>query len=101
MAQLQNLQHTFQNCVLNSGDSSTSWISASGRATPEVQLSAYSYAYTARLKEVLSNDFPAILMAVGEEHFFQLADDYIDAYPSHFFSLRNFGMNMMRFVLNR
>lgn len=102
MNQLQNLQHTFQTCVLNSDNSSsTSWISASGRVTPEVQLSAYSYAYKARLLEVLMNDFPAMLMAIGEEQFFLLADDYINAHPSQYFSLRDFGNKMMAFVLEK
>lgn len=102
MNQLQNLQHTFQDCVLNKDDSSsTSWISASGRATPEIQLSAYSYAYKARLKEVLANDFPAMIMAIGDEQFYQLADDYIDTYPSRYFSLRDFGKNMMGFILQQ
>jgi len=66
MKQLQNLQHTFQDSVMNpNNDSTTAWINASGRATPEIQLSKYSYAYVARLKEVLASDFPAMLVAIG------------------------------------
>ena len=102
MKQLQNLQHTFQDCVLKPGNSaSTAWICASGRAAPEIQLSIYSHAYAARLKEVLANDYPAMLMAIGEDQFSHLADDYIEAYPSHYFSLRDFGRHMTDFVLTR
>ena len=99
MKPLTKLQHTFQDCVLHSGNpGSTAWVSASGRATPETQLSIYSHAYRARLKEVLANDYPAILMAIGDDHFNQLADDYIRAHPSHYFSLRDFGCHLPDFV---
>lgn len=102
MKQLQNLQHTFQNCVLNPGDSiSADWVSASGRATPEVQLSIYGYAYAARLREVLMNDFPAMLMALGEDQFTILANEYINEYPSKYFSLRDFSCDMPKFVLKQ
>jgi len=99
MKQLAKLQHTFQDCVLQPGKpASTAWVSASGRAAPETQLSIYSYAYRARLKEVLANDFPAILMAIGDAHFNQLADDYIEAHPSHYFSLRDFGRHLPDYI---
>ena len=101
MKQLAKLQHTFQDCVLQPGKpASTAWVSASGRAAPETQLSIYSHAYRARLKEVLANDFPAMLLAIGDDHFDQLADDYIDAHPSHYFSLRDFGRDLPGFLAN-
>ena len=100
MKQLQNLQSTFQQSVLNPSDSaSIEWVSASGRVTPKVQLSIYCFAYEARLKEVLMNDYPAMLMAIGEDQFVKLTESYIKSYPSHYFSLREFGCNMPDFVL--
>jgi len=99
MKQLAELQHTFQDCVIHPGrTSSTSWVSASGRAGPETQLSIYTHAYRARLKEVLTNDYPAMLMAIGDDHFNQLVEDYIQAYPSQYFSLRHFGGHLPGFV---
>lgn len=101
MSQLAKLQHTFQNYVLKPGtisNSATGWVSASGRVDPETQVSVYSYAYHARLREVLANDYPAILMAIGEHYFNQLANDYIKAYPSHYFSLRDFGSHLPGFI---
>ena len=101
MKQLAELQHTFQDCVLKpENTTSTGWVSASGRAAPETQLSIYSYAYHARLKEVLANDYPAILMAIGDEHFDQLADHYIKHHPSHYFSLRDFGSHLPDFLID-
>lgn len=99
MKQLADLQHTFQNCVLvPSKDTPPTWVSASGRATPETQVSIYAHAYRARLKEVLGNDFPAVLMAISNEQFDTLAEDYIEAHPSHYFSLRDFGCHMPTFI---
>lgn len=99
MKHLAKLQNTFQDCVIHPGKpASTAWVSASGRATPETRLSIYSYAYRARLKEVLANDYPAMLMTIGDEHFNQIADDYIQAHPSHYFSLRDFGCHVPTFV---
>ena len=95
MTQLAKLQHTFQACVLQPDKlDSTAWVSASGRAAPETQLSIYTHAYAARLKEVLANDYPAVLMAIGNDHFNQLADHYIQAHPSQYFSLRDFGRHL-------
>jgi len=101
MKHLEKLQKIFQNCVLHtSGATSTDWISATGRVAPEIQLSVYAHAYRARLREVLANDFTAVLMAIGDDHFYQLVDSYIEAYPSHYFSLREFGRDLPDFILN-
>lgn len=99
MNQLSKLQKTFQNCVLRGiKHDTTAWISAGGRADPEMQLSVYSFAYTARLNEVLVNDFPAVLTAVGEDRFEHLARDYIAIHPSRYFSLRDFGRQLPDFI---
>jgi len=101
MEDLAALQHTFQNCVLHTDDKlSTDWVSASGRATPDVQISVYSHAYRARLNEVLANDFPAMHMAIGDDHFYAIADKYIESYPSSYFSLREFGRDMPAYILD-
>ncbi len=101
MNQLSKLQQLFQDSVLHEGHPlSISWISANGRTDPQSQLSVYSYAYKARLQEVLTNDFPAMLMGIGDDAFTKLATDYIDAYPSQYFSLREFGKHMPDFIYN-
>lgn len=99
MNQLAKLQNTFQDYVLKPDKSaSNTWVSAEGKATAETQLSIYSYAYHARLIEVLANDFPAILVAIGDEYFEQLALEYIKAHPSKYFSLRDFGAAFPNFI---
>ena len=99
MTQLAKLQNTFQDYVLKADESaSNTWVSAEGKAAPETQLSIYSYAYHARLNEVLANDFPTILVAIGEDYFNLLASEYIKAHPSKYFSLRYFGAAFPNFI---
>ena len=99
MNQLKKLQYTFQENVLELSQSdSNAWISAEGRATTEMQLSIYQHAYQARLIEVLTNDYPTLLIAIGEEYFMQLATNYIHSHPSKFFSLRDFGAAFANFI---
>lgn len=99
MSRLAELQQTFQQCLLSPPTELTQpWVRADGRAGPARQLAAYIYAYPARLKGVLANDYPALLMAIGEDAFDQLAQVYLDAHPSHYFSLRDFGGRLSGFI---
>jgi len=99
MNQLEKLQQTFQDCVINSDSKgATDWISAQGRAEPEVQVSIYSHAYRARLQEVLENDFPVLHQAIGDDHFRLLIDNYIENYPSKYYSLRNFACDFPAYI---
>ena len=102
MTPLAKLQHRFQESVLDPGKAvSTTWISASGRAAPDIQLSIYCHAYRARLREVLANDYPATQTAIGDDHFNALVTDYIDTHPSHYFNLRDFGQHLPGYLADR
>lgn len=99
MSKLAKLQQTFQQQVLEpSQTDSPTWVSTGGRASPAAQLHIYTSAYRARLTEALTEDFPAIVNAVGEDNFDSLADGYIETYPSRYFSLRDFGDHMINFL---
>ena len=101
MKQLAQLQHTFQDYVLHPDKPGmASRVCADTGADPQTRLSVYTFAYRARLQEVLANDYPALLMAIGDEQFNQLAEDYIDAHPSRYYSLRDFGRHLPGFVFN-
>ena len=99
MSRLAELQLAFQQTLLDPpGDLTQPWVRAGGRAPPARQLSAYVHAYPARLKEVLGNDYPALLMAIGDEPFDRLAQAYLETHPSHYFSLRDFGGRLAEFI---
>lgn len=99
MKRLAALQQHFQRCLLvPPTDGPQPWVRAGGRAAPERQLAMYIHAYAARLKEVLSNDYPAVLMALGADAFEQLSRTYLETHPSHYFSLRDFGARLAPFI---
>ncbi|MBT3042728.1 MAG: DNA-binding domain-containing protein [Candidatus Thiodiazotropha sp. (ex Codakia orbicularis)] len=92
MKHLGELQSRFQKFILEPGNEHRiSWVDGGGRASAGYQLSVYANAYVARLKEVLTNDYPAVSMAISGDHFDLLTEGYIRKHPSHFFSLRDFG----------
>lgn len=99
MSDLAQLQQEFQHCVLAPRQATApAWVSAAGRAKPELQLNVYCYAYRARLKEVLVSDFAAVHMAIGDDAFDALAEAYIQTCPSHYYSLRDFGTRLPEFM---
>jgi len=99
MKRLAELQQHFQRCLLAPpADGPQLWVRDSGRAAPERQLAVYIHAYAARLKEVLASDYPAVLIAIGEDAFELLSQAYIETHPSHYFSLRDFGARLASFI---
>lgn len=99
MKQLSKLQHQFQSVVLNPRASEAPlWVSAGGRAEPAIQISVYSYAYRARLLEVMTKDFSACYQAIGDDDFEELVHAYIQAHPSIYFNIRDFGGHFAEFI---
>lgn len=99
MSQLSRLQHQFQAHVLDpQSEQPPPWVSAGGRADPALQLSVYTHAYRSRLHEALAEDYPAVNLAVGDDAFAELLDTYIKHFPSHYYSLREFGQHVPEFL---
>ena len=99
MSRLADLQHRFQGCILaNEAVVAPAWVSASGRADPLTQFTAYHFAYRARLQDVLLTDYPALYMAMGDDDFTALVSGYIEEHPSRHFSVREFGRHFPDFV---
>lgn len=61
-------------------------------------LGVYAYAYPARLREALADNFPALAQALGDEAFAQLADAYAQAHPPTEPSIRWHGAQLPAFV---
>jgi hypothetical protein len=99
MSRLAELQQRFQQCLLKPPkDLARPWVSTGGRATPERQLAVYVHAYSARLKEALVSDYPALHRSIGDEAFYRLAQAYLEAHPSLSASLRHFGARLAAFI---
>jgi hypothetical protein len=75
--------------------------------TPGPQLSAidrvqiYNDGYFARLVECLTDDYPALRYALGEETFSSLSRGYIETHPSRSRSLNAYGQRMPAFCRER
>lgn len=99
MSQLSQLQRQFQAHILDpQADGAPAWVAAGGRADPALQISVYSGAYRSRLREALAEDYPAVNMAIGDDAFTELLHAYIQDFPSHYFSLRDFGQHIPTFL---
>jgi hypothetical protein len=65
---------------------------------PEERALIYIDSYRARLIEALEKTFLLLLDKMGEDDFCDLAVDYINHYPSEYYSLSYFGKNLSDFL---
>jgi hypothetical protein len=94
MTQLQFLQTQFQNALLLDQPLATDLLSARGVA----QFCVYQNAYRARLRAALRDNFEVLPLVMGDDAFDTLANAYIEAHPSHHYSLRWFGHELCAFM---
>ena len=102
MNHLRRLQEDFQRHVMVPDDRTethmgTQVVSTASAAASE-RLDIYVAAYRLRLLEALATDFPGLHTLTGDDEFDRLGRAYIDACPSHHFSLRWYGHGVAEFV---
>ena len=96
MDALRKLQNEFLGYLLD--DSATGIvkrIESTPRRSAEQRMTLYGNAYELRLKEALSTDYDRLHSYLGDDLFDTLMQRYIESYPSHYPSLRNFGQHMV------
>lgn len=64
----------------------------------DTRLAIYRDSYYLCLTNILKKDFPLLEKLIGEEAFEVLATAYIDAYPSKYFSIKDFGERVPLFL---
>jgi hypothetical protein len=98
---LAALQTRFQDYLLDrAGDTSTMLPAIRddyGLAAPE-RLAIYHDAYRLRIRDALSETYDKTHIYLGEELFYRLAVDYLDAHPSTFRNLRWFGAHFPAYL---
>ena len=102
MNRLRRLQEDFQRHVMVPDDHAdiqmqTQVVSTASAAASE-RLGIYVAAYRLRLLEALTTDFPGLHTLTGDDEFDRLGRAYIDACPSHHFSLRWYGQGVAEFL---
>lgn len=71
---------------------------ADGAMPRELGLRIYRHAYRARLSEALDNDHPVLGTYLGDELWQRMCAGYIDAHPSRYRSLRDFGASVPAYL---
>jgi hypothetical protein len=66
--------------------------------TPAERIGIYQGMYLLRMEEALAGDYPALKHFLGDEAFFGLARDYVQAHPSRSFSLNPLSHHLPEFV---
>lgn len=65
---------------------------------PTQRLAIYTFAYRARLRDALAEDFPALAAELGLRRFDRLAQAYFAAHPSRHYSIREIGRALPNFL---
>jgi hypothetical protein len=91
---LRDIQAAVQAYVLRGDPGAEARVQGTPRVDARTRLDIYAKGYRLRLGEALEEDYPALRALIGEEAFGQLAECYIDAHPSAYFSLRYFGQHL-------
>jgi hypothetical protein len=97
MSPVDSLQKTFQAAVL-AENLALGLFAREGR---EGGFSIYANAYRARLADALRDNYPILLLALGDEMFLELALAYICDHPSKWRSIRWFGDQLADFMQQR
>jgi hypothetical protein len=64
------------------------------------RLNVYREGYYLRLGEALAETFPVLRMVLGDDDFRVLVRRYVDAHPSHHFSVRRYGHRLAHWLDN-
>lgn len=93
------LQRAVQRHVLHADSAVLPEVNDSPKVPREIRLGIYANAYRARLIEALGENFPQLLAALGDAAFDAMALEYIDGHPSMHYSIRWFGAELGRYLL--
>jgi hypothetical protein len=94
MNELAAIQQRFQGHLLAGPDLPANALQEDVRGHMEV----YVNAYRGRLREALADNYPVLYRALGDDAFRELAAAYLQAYPSHYRSIRWFGDRLGDFM---
>jgi len=95
---LQQIQQELQAHLLTQNNNIIKAVAKPIKGTPAERLAVYGDGYRLRLLEALAIDFEVLQQVVGADSFEQIGQAYIDAYPSHHFSIDVFGKHMAHFL---
>lgn len=98
MPQLGELQENFLGAIRGQSSTFIGEINPIASLSPTDCIEIYSKGYVARLTEALGETFEATWWVLGDDDFFELADQYIRANPSEAFDLSEYGSDFPDFL---
>ena len=101
MSELARVQGDFQDYLLRGATAIDAHVIGTARVPVATRLGVYGRAYGSRLAEALASNFPALAQMLGESDFETLAQDYVGAHDSPFFSIRYYGDQLAQFLDTR
>lgn len=90
MTTLRQLQKDFLDYLLAIDDNISARVVEQGELDRLARLDIYKNAYKVRLRKCIENDHEILWTYLGDELFEQLAEGYINTFPSTYTSLRNY-----------
>jgi hypothetical protein len=92
------LQRAVQRHMLHADADVLAEVNESAKVPVAIRLGIYSNAYRIRLAEGLGANFPQLQTVLGDEAFWALAQEYIEAHPSTHYSIRWFGSQLEAYL---
>jgi hypothetical protein len=98
MSALTRVQGDFQDYLLSGSGAVEAHVLGTARVPVETRLGIYARAYRSRLAEALASNYPVLAKLVGEGDFDTLAEKYVRAHDSPYFSIRYYGDALAGFL---
>lgn len=98
MSDLADLQTRFLGFLTDRGGDIRDLVAEQGGVSADIRLEIYRKGYRLRLREAIDTDHEVLGSYLGDELFDRMVGDYIGRYPSQFFSLRDFTVNLPIFL---
>lgn len=98
MSALANLQQSLQTHVMGEDDQILNQLAVPVKGTIHERLAVYSNAYDWRLIDALYQEYGLLAKLLGDEAFTELAEAFIDTYPSQFYSIAMFSEPLAQFL---
>ena len=98
MSALANLQQNVQAHVMGENEQILNQLVLPVTGTIHERLAVYGNAYDWRLIDALHQEYHLLAKLVGDEAFTELAEAFIDAYPSQFYSIAQFSEPLVQFL---
>jgi hypothetical protein len=98
MSSLYELQQALQNHLRDAESPILSHLKPPYRGAIDERLAVYTNGYRCRLIDALQREYSVLLAYLGNSEFTRFADDFIDTYPSQYYSINDFARQFPEFL---